>query len=348
MERSVEEWVRRWWRREAGWAGRLASVAFWPAEGLFRWGAAARNLAFDRGVLPVTPPAVPVLSVGNLTVGGTGKTPLVRWFVGALEEAGGAPAVVARGYGRDELLLHRRWHPDVPVVAHPDRARALAAAVQAGADVAVLDDGFQHRRLGRTLDVVLLAAETPFPGRRLPRGPYREGPAALARADLVIVTRKSAPPEAAEALAGAVRRRHPSVPVARAALVPGAWRALGGGPAPAPEGKAVVVTAVAEPEGVRALAARTLGRPETDVELAAFPDHHEFTEGEVREVARWGAALVVTEKDAVKLAEGPAAAALGGRRVHVLTLELVWEEGRELADAAVERMMRARAAGGSA
>ncbi|MEQ9570050.1 MAG: tetraacyldisaccharide 4'-kinase [Longimicrobiales bacterium] len=345
MARSLEGWVRRWWRGEAGWGGRIASVTFWPAERLFRWAAAARNLAYDHDVLPVTMPSVPVLSVGNLTVGGTGKTPVVRWFVGALQQGGAAPGVVARGYGRDEILLHRRWYPRTPVAAHPDRVRALDAAVGAGADVVVLDDGFQHRRLGRTRDVVLLAAEPPFPGRRLPRGPYREGPDALGRADLVVVTRKTASPEAAAAVAGAVRRRHPGVPVARAALLPGPWRGVDGGPAPAPEGPAEVITAVAEPEGVRALAARTLGRPEEAVELTAFPDHHEFTEGEAREMARRGTALVVTEKDAVKLAQGPVAAALGDRRVHVLTLDLAWEEGRELADAAVARILRARTAG---
>lgn len=343
----MEGWVRRWWRGEAGWFGRLASVAFWPAEGLFRWGAAARNLGFDLGLLPRVDPPVPVLSVGNLTVGGTGKTPVVRWFVGALRSAGARPAVVARGYGRDELLLHRRWYPDVPVAAHPDRARATATAAAAGADVVVLDDGFQHRGLRRTVDVVLVAAETALPGRRLPRGPYREGLGALGRADLVVVTRKTATPAEAEAVAEAVARRRPGLPVARAALVPGGWRGVDGAPAPAPVGPALVVTAVAEPEGVRALAARSLGRPEADVELAAFPDHHEFTEGEVRAVARRAAALVVTEKDAVKLADGPAAAGLGDRRVHVLTLDLVWEAGRDHVEAAVERVVAARSPGGA-
>ena len=341
--RGLEDWVRRWWTGQAGWPGRMASIGFLPAEGLFRWSAAARNRAFDFGVLGIRRAVIPVLSVGNLTVGGTGKTPIVGWFMAQLIAAGASPAVVARGYGRDELLLHRRWHPGRPVIGHRDRVD--------GADVAVLDDGFQHRRLHRDLDVVLIAAETPFPGRRLPRGPYREGPRSLRRADLAVVTRKTATVAEAEGVARTIRARHPGLAVARVALRAGGWQALDGSPTAPPSGPVVVLTAVAEPESVRALAASALERSGVEISergasagglaLAAFPDHHDFTDTEVRDVVSDGHAMVVTEKDAVKLAE--LGAALDGVAVHVLTLDVVWEEGEAEARAVIDRLVGARA-----
>lgn len=347
--RGIEDWVRRWWAGQAGWPGRMASIGFLPAEGLFRWSAAARNRLFDLGVFGVQRAAIPVLSVGNLTVGGTGKTPIVGWFMAQLVAAGASPAVVARGYGRDELMLHRRWHPGRPVIGHRDRVEGVRRAAGEGADLAVLDDGFQHRRLHRDVDVVLVAAETPFPGRRLPRGPYREGPGSLGRADLAVVTRKTATAAQAEGVARTIRARHPGLAVARVVLRAGGWQALDGSPTTPPSGPAVVLTAVAQPETVRALAASALDgsgleistreAPARELVLAAFPDHYDFTDSEVRDVVAGGHSLVVTEKDAVKLAElGPA---LEGVSVHVLTLEVVWEEGEAEARAAVARLLGA-------
>ncbi|NNF39431.1 MAG: hypothetical protein HKN71_12240, partial [Gemmatimonadetes bacterium] len=330
-------WVRRWWRGEAGVAGAAASVAALPLEALFRLGSGLRSAAYDRGVLSATGVVAPVLSVGNLTVGGTGKTPMVRWFVQALKERGRRPGIATRGYGRDEILLHRRWHPDVPVAADADRIAAAGAAVRASADVVVLDDGFQHRRLGRDLDVVLLDAETPFPGRRLPRGPYREGPSALGRADLVVVTRRSASKAEARRVAEAVAARYPALPVARVALVPGDWQDLDGrvvasgdhdGDPPA------VVTAVARPRSVRSLAARVLQRPEQTLPLVAFPDHHDFGADDLEPIAARHRSWIVTEKDAVKLVEH--ADLLSDVRIRVLGLRLVWEHGLDGVDRALE------------
>jgi tetraacyldisaccharide 4'-kinase len=362
VRRSGDAWVRRWWRGEAGLVGAVASLAALPLEALFRLGAGVRGAAFDRGMIASTRVDAPVLSVGNLTVGGTGKTPLVRWFVRALGERGRRPGIAARGYGRDEILLHRRWHPDVPVAANPDRVAAARAAIGQGADVVVLDDAFQHRRLARDLDVVLVDAETPFPGRRLPRGPYREGPGALSRADVVIVTRRSASADRARQVSGAIRARHPRLPVARVALVPGGWQDLagralppdgpGGGagtPAEGPVGTTVpsqapharpvapaVITAVAQPGSVRTLAARALDRPEASMPLVAFPDHHEFAADDLRPLAARHRDWVVTEKDAVKLAEH--AELLTDVRVRVLGLRLVWEEGLDVVDTALDAL----------
>ncbi len=334
--RGVDDWVRRWWRGEAGWPGRMASIALLPGEWIFRWAAAMRNRMFDAGLLSAARVPVPVVSVGNLTVGGTGKTPLVRWFVGALAELGARPAVVSRGYGRDEVLLHREWHPDVTVVADVDRRAAARSAVDEGAGVVVLDDGFQHRALGRDLDVVLVAAETSFPGRRLPRGPYREGARALRRAQIVLVTRKTASAAQAAVLARDIQSRHRHLTVARVRLQPGGWTDLDGAPTTAPGPGAVVVTAVAEPESVLALAERVSeGRQASSFDLTAFPDHHEFTDIDLRRIVAGGRSLIVTEKDAMKLRERRDV--LGDTPVHVLTLVVRWEAG--------ETDVRARLAG---
>jgi tetraacyldisaccharide 4'-kinase len=280
--------------------------------------------------------------VGNLTVGGTGKTPVAAWLVRAFLEAGGAPALVARGYGRDELLLHSRWNPGVPVVAAARRWEGVRQAARSGADLVVVDDGFQHRKLRRDADIVLLAAETVFPGRSLPRGPYREQPRALRRADLVVVTRKGAPTEVAAAVAGRLREYAPAARVARARLAAAGWGTLRGGEGSPPDESPLVVTGVAHPEGVRTLAAGELGLETSSLPLLAFADHHEFDLEDVMAVARVAAGrpVVITEKDAVKLAEFPDA--LEGVALHVLRLGLTWEEGEAEVRCVMREILEAR------
>lgn len=320
----MHAWVRRWWSGGGGWPGALLSGLLRPLE----WGYAAvvvwRGRRFDRtGGTRV--PGVWVVSVGNLSVGGTGKTPLASWAVDELTASGRSVAVVARGYGRDELRLHQRWHPDVPVIADADRVAGTLAARSAGADAVVLDDGFQHRRLARDVDLVLVSAEDPVPGRLLPVGPYREPWTALERAHAVVVTRRTASAAEAAAVAADVEARlGAGTPVGRVALLPGGWRSLSDGPAEGPEGPILVATAVARPEAVAAHVAATGAGP---VELAAYPDHHDFGEGDARAIrARAGGRPVaVTEKDAVKLDRF--ADILGD--VRVLLLHPVWEHGRD-------------------
>lgn len=343
MADGLSGWVRRWWRGEGGVAGMFAGWVALPFEGLFRLAVMLRNRRFE-GRVPAPP--LPVVSIGNLTVGGTGKTPVVRWVVDWLRQAGVRPAVVSRGYGRDELMLHRDWYAEVPVVADRDRSAAVARAAREGAEVAVVDDGFQHRRLGRHLDVVLLAAETPFPGPLLPRGPYREGAPALGRADFAIVTRKSAPAATAAEMARAVRRRHPRLAVAQVALQPGGWKDLDGADAPTPRSPVRIITSVAWPHTVRALVEAELGEG-ARVSLDPFPDHHEFTTEELRAAVQSApdSDLVVTEKDAVKLREPELRGSLDGRMVHVMALDLVWEAGRAELEAALRALLVEHALG---
>jgi len=169
-----------------------------PLSGLYRAEIGRRNRRYDRGV-GVAALDRPVVSVGNLSAGGTGKTPVVRWVVGVLRSAGHRPVVAMRGYGAppggvsDEEREHRDAMPGVPVVARPDRTAALrehfASGPGAADDCVVLDDGFQHRRLARDLDIVLIdASKPPDRDRLLPEGFLREPPESLARAGAVVIT----------------------------------------------------------------------------------------------------------------------------------------------------------------
>ncbi|HZW29293.1 MAG TPA: tetraacyldisaccharide 4'-kinase, partial [Isosphaeraceae bacterium] len=157
---------------------------------------ALRNGSFEHGWLRVHRLGVPVVSVGNLTVGGTGKTPMVEWLARWFRARRRRVVIVSRGYRgeqglNDEGLVLEENLPDVPHLQDRDRVRAGRVALQElEADILVLDDGFQHRRLARDLDVVLIDALEPFGlGHLLPRGLLREPVRSLRRADLVVLSR---------------------------------------------------------------------------------------------------------------------------------------------------------------
>jgi tetraacyldisaccharide 4'-kinase len=299
----LADWVPRWWAGQGGATGRLADTLLWPAERGYAAAVALRNAAFDRRLRTPRRAPIPVVSVGNLAVGGTGKTPVAAWFARTLSDRGFRPAVVLRGYGRDEIEVHRELNPDVPVLAAAERHRAVCEAAERGAEVAVLDDGFQHRALERDLDIVLVSAERWTARRRLlPRGPWRESVASLLRADLVAVTHKT---DAArpDDVTRVLRMWAPGVPVVPIALRPAGIVPLGHGE-PLPRSSLV---------GVRVLAVAALADPPTFAqnlgelgmlpELAAFRDHHEFSEDDVAALVRraGGRPIVVSLKDAVKL-----------------------------------------------
>ncbi len=154
-----------------------ARLGLGGAAGLYRLGVASRNLAFDRGWKVQHRAAVPVISVGNLTLGGTGKTPMVEWIGRWYRARGVRVAILSRGYGdasgmNDEGRVLEENLPDVPHLQAPDRvALARCAVEELESEILVLDDGFQHRRLARNLDVVLLDALDPFGlGRIFPEG----------------------------------------------------------------------------------------------------------------------------------------------------------------------------------
>lgn len=279
----------------------------------YRVAVAARNAWWDRA----TPRRVdrPVVSVGNLSAGGTGKTPVVAWLAEQLLRAGHQPAIAMRGYKSrrgspsDEQLEHESRQPGIPVVAHPDRFAALSRFLPAHReiDAVILDDGFQHRRLHRDLDLVLIdALRSPFEDHLLPAGYLREPVGNLRRADVIALTRVDLAAE--DALADL------RASIARAAGAP-----------PAVEFAAtwsrVDSTDAAEPRTVDWLRGRTftamcgVGRPEAFLAMAGragahladtiiLPDHARYDAALLGRTARRAAerdGLLTTAKDWVKI-----------------------------------------------
>ncbi len=293
--------VRDFWAdEEPGPAARLLGAALVPAEASFRMAVAAKNAWHDRWPPPGTP--IPVVSVGNLTVGGTGKTPVVRWLADWLRRSGTRVATVTRGYGLDEAALHRRWSGEGAVFSGRDRLGSVREAADRGYGVAVVDDGFQHRRLSRALDVLLVAVEDPLVARLLPRGPYRESPAAARRATHILLTRRTSRPERAAAWRRRLARMAPGVPILDVRIAMGGWSDLSGVPDAPPEGDVLAVCSIARPAPFRSGLAELL--PLAAIELVAYADHHAYTHRDVSAlVERLGdRTLVCTAKDAVKLA----------------------------------------------
>jgi len=292
------------------WYGRssraqLARAVVTPLSWLYGAAVATRNALYDRGALRVHPASIPIISVGNVTVGGTGKTPFSAYLVGELISAGHRPAVVMRGYGDDELHLHGRMNPGVAVITGADRVAGIRAAAAGGADVVVLDDGFQHRRASRDLDIVLVSAESWRNDLRLlPAGPLRESLRSLDRADLIVVTQKSATNEQAKDVMRAIRAEHPGAEFAIAALQPDAL-------VRASDERSMVLD---ELRGTRVLAVAGIGDPASffaqlrklgaDVTELRFRDHHDYIASDAARIvseSRGHKYVVTTEKDAVKL-----------------------------------------------
>ena len=152
---------------------RVARLGLLPFAGLWRMGIGARNLAYDRGWIPVRDLPLPAVGVGNLTVGGSGKTPLSSWIAAPYIARGLIPGILLRGYGRDEVLVHRHRVPGARVVADPDRVAGAERALAQGAQVLVLDDAFQRRDVWRDFNLAVVSAETSHAVRwPLPAGPW--------------------------------------------------------------------------------------------------------------------------------------------------------------------------------
>ena len=276
-----------------------------PAEALYGAAIATRGKLYDWGIFRATEFSVPVLSVGNLSVGGTGKTPVAAWFAHRFSEKGAAPAIVLRGYGGDEIIVHERLNEGIPVIAVADRVRGIRQAIAAGVNVVILDDAFQHRRAGRDADVLLVNADAWLgKPRLLPVGPWREPLRSARRATLVIITRKTADRSAVADVRRALANVAPRVPVAIAHLSPGELRSTSTGqtlPLHALRGADLTaIAAIAQPDAFF----KQLTELGAVVRPFSFPDHHAFTRAEARDLAAEAGSsdfVVCTLKDAVKL-----------------------------------------------
>ncbi len=308
MKMSVRD--RRGVRRLEG-AGPLALTL--PASWLYSIGSGLFHFLHDRGVIGKRRAALPVVSVGSVSAGGSGKTPVVRWLAQRLADAGRRPAILSRGYGSrrgpeprvvaaekpdatrdgDEPVLLARSLPGVPVIVDKDRARAARRAREMGATVALLDDGFQHRRLHRDLDIVLWDRRCwQARHRLLPAGSLRESVRGLVRADvLLLVDRGDGPPP--EPPAGPPR-------VFTARLLFDCLSAV--------QARAAVhaLSGLADPASFEASLVRAGFRL---TGATRYPDHHFFTAAEIREAEAQARAeganhVVVTAKDYVRWPRG--------------------------------------------
>lgn len=283
------------------------------AETPYALGMRIRNRRYDTGSAESHGFGVPVISVGNLTLGGTGKTPLVEWIAKKLRESHIRVAIVSRGYGaeesgyNDEALELELSLPDVPHLQNPDRVAASQVAVEElEMQLILLDDGFQHRRLKRDLDIVLLDASEPFGFEHVfPRGTLREPIAGLARADVIVLSRADmAAREDRDKIKERVRQYAPQAVwsevehrVAMLLNSNGHQVSLD-----LLKGKRVAAfCGIGNSAGFR----HTLGSLECEVVAwREFPDHHNYTRADVAALSTWGQQaelLVCTRKDLVKL-----------------------------------------------
>lgn len=285
-------------------------LASWP----YAFGAWWRNRAFDRGRRPVFRAAVPVVSIGNLTLGGTGKTPCVEWVARFFRERGTQVAILSRGYGseagrNDEAMVLEENLPDVPHYQGADRVTLAETAVdESESELLILDDGFQHRRLHRDLDIVLIDATWPPTSDYLfPRGTLREPASSLRRAGAIVLTRcDQAPAATVETLRNWLTTRWPNTPVATSEHRP--TELVNEGVNAAVEtlaGQSVgAFCGIGNPAAFRHTL-ESLGARVAD--FRSFPDHHAYTREDVEELTRWagtlppGAAIATTQKDWVKL-----------------------------------------------
>ncbi len=276
-----------------------------------------RNRRYDRGRAAIHRVTVPVVSVGNITLGGTGKTPAVEWLATWFSDQGVRVGLVSRGYGaksgqaNDEALELAQKLPSVPHVLDPDRVRGARKVIeQFGCRLVLLDDAFQHRRLARNLDVVLIDALEPFGfGHVFPRGTLREPLAGWARADVVMLTRAELADEPTRAaIRAAVRRYAPKAIWIEATYAPKCLESANGAPRPLASLAGQPLAAfcgIGNPAGFRHA---LVGCGYRIAAMREFADHFAYADHDIESLARWAdelpaAAVVCTSKDLVKIAD---------------------------------------------
>ena len=275
-----------------------------------------RNTLYDRRILPIHRFSAPIISVGNLTLGGTGKSPMVGWLCRFFLEQNMRPGLISRGYGKgknegnDEFLEMSRRFPTVPHIQYRDRAKAIQQLLQTKqVDILILDDAFQHRQVARNIDMVLLDATAPFGFEHVfPRGTLRESLGSLGRANMGLLTRSNL---VSEAERQEIRRRvlsiNPNIIWGETVHEPTSLVSL----------ESFDVTPIESVSGQSALAFCGIGNPAAFrhtleqcgvrvADLIPFPDHYHYTSGDLKHLGRSAKELGVdlllcTMKDLVKL-----------------------------------------------
>lgn len=320
----------------------LASVPYGLAVRL-------RNSAYQRGWLRVERVAIPVVSVGNLTAGGTGKTPFVEYVARFYRNLDRRVAILSRGYGsetgrNDEALVLEENLPDVPHLQGANRVElARTALEELESEILVLDDGFQHRRLARDLDVVLIDAMMPWGhGHLLPRGLLREPASGLRRADVVALTRcDQLSTEQREQLRRTLARLAPGLPLVETTHRPMELcnsDGMGAELETLRQGPVAAFCGLGNPEAFRR-SLLALGARLHDFRI--YADHHAYRREDVEALRRWAANLpgdaivVTTQKDLVKLRLSD----LGDRPLWCLRIRLHVESGQDVLDERLQSVL---------
>jgi tetraacyldisaccharide 4'-kinase len=333
----------------------LSAAAVRAACGATSWGYAAaisaRNLAYDLHWFEVGDVDASVISIGNLTAGGTGKTPLAALLAQKLLLRGLRPGIVSRGYRRlnddanDEQLMLQQLVPGVPQVLNRDRvAGAQTALADHGCDVILLDDGFQHRRLYRDLDLVLIDATRPWGyGHLLPRGLLREPLSSLWRADVILLTRcDQVSASELDAIRAELFRWRGTAECVTVRFAPRRLRNAAGEIRPLSElssRRCLPFCGIGNPDGFR----RTLAELKVCAAPMIFPDHHHYQPGDFQRLAQraetahaeW---FVTTQKDLVKIPQ----ADIAQRPVWAIEIGAEIVSGAELLDHALAQTLPAQ------
>lgn len=328
--RRFDEWLAQ--PPETRWEASLLNGLHLASQ-VYAAGVRARAWAYRQGVFRRLSMDVPVVSIGNVTVGGTGKTPLTIFLAHYVKEHGRKPAIVSRGYlkegrglvivsdgesllvGRrqagDEAYLMARALPDVPVVVGPNRAMAgYVARGRFAPDIILMDDGFQHLKVQRDLDIVVIDSTDPFGnGWTLPRGILREPPNHLIRADLIVLTRVDQAARLDE-LRAHLRTLNPGAPIIESIHQPVSLTHY----------QSREELGVEALRGARVAALSSIGNPAafertlTDLGAALadhwrFPNHHQYRRGPLSDLVDRArdldaAAIITTEKDTVRFPPG--------------------------------------------
>lgn len=345
--------------RRQGVCAAMTRAFLWALTPIYRFGVRRRNRRFDTGKIAVSKVDVPVISIGNLTTGGTGKTPLVIWLCRQIRQLDRRVAIVSRGYGaarntdrtskpNDEAMELGQRLPDVPHLQDPNRVDSAKIAIEElETEGIVMDDGFQHRALARDLDIVVVDATEPFGlGHLLPRGLLREPVKNISRADFVVLSRcDQVSHEEIGRTQAQLKRYCPNLPIAKTKVQPAKWMQYDGqekdlskftpSPSSSKGGAEVFVCcAIGNPDSFLNTVSST---GVTVVGQSFYPDHHLYGRADIETITDaaiqcGAAAIVCTHKDLVKIGVNQ----FKGMPIYALVAEIVFLEGEAELLAAVK------------
>jgi tetraacyldisaccharide 4'-kinase len=309
-----------------------------------------RNRRYDRGAAEVHNVDVPIITVGNLTLGGTGKTPMVKWLAQRFQKAGLSLAIVSRGYGaaegkrNDEAMELAQSLPNVPHIQNRDRVAAAQQAIREfKSQLILLDDGYQHRRLGRDLDIVLLDALEPFGFEHVfPRGTLREPLVGLRRASVVCLSRADAISQSErDSIRARVAKIAPEAAWCEAAHAASKLINARGESQPLEflaGHRVAAFCGIGNPAGFRHTLTAAGCEP---VAWQEFPDHHAYMSADQSKLVALAQnskadIFVCTQKDLVKLPQHE----LGGTPLWAVSIETKFLAGKELLEQQLEKVLR--------